>query len=177
MGHDVLYSGTVGAALTAQLLGVPAIAISLDNHPGETLYWEAAEAGLHEALEVWLKQPAHSPVVLNVNVPNRPANELAGVRVTTLGSQSFLTHYTFEDDPLYAATLRAVPQKMNSLPEPEPGTDEWAVAHGYISLTPLRPFHELLRAVPWNTTRRLRTPVMTAHEFKSAPDMVYLADR
>ena len=177
MGHDVLYSGTVGAALTAQLLGVPAIAISLDNHPGEAIYWEAAEWGLRETLELWLKKQETKPIVLNVNVPNLPVKDLAGLRLTSLGKKSFLTNYSFEIDPLYASTLRVVPQEQGHVPEPEQGTDEWAVAHGYVSITPMQPFQELIHVIPWNAAHRLRTPAIAIHEFKAAPDMIYIADR
>ncbi len=177
MGRDMLYSGTVGAALTAQLMGVPAIAISLDNRPGETLHWEAAEWGLHEALEMWFKKQEPRPIVMNVNVPNLPVSGLCGTRLTTPSTRSFLTSYHFEEDTLYASSLRVVPNGKGNLREPEMGTDEWAVARGYVSITPLQPFPDMLSVSPWSTTHWLRIPTVTAHEFKSVPDMVYVVER
>lgn len=53
LGRDVFYSGTVGAALTAHLLGVPAIAISLDVGLAEVAHWEAAAWALIEAVRLW----------------------------------------------------------------------------------------------------------------------------
>ena len=182
MGRDVLYSGTVGAALTAQLLGVPSIAVSLDTHPNEAIHWDAAEWGLREALEMWLKQESAKPIVLNVNAPNLPASAISGTRLATLGMNSFLSTYRFEHDSLYASALMVVPNGTGRMVEPDPLTDEWAVAHGYVSITPMQPFAELLRGVPLGagavpsalsaTHHPLPAPARAPYEFQHVPDLV-----
>lgn len=81
-GHLVLHSGTVGAALTAVGLGVPALAVSLkwSEAPYE---WETAAALAVPALE-WVAARPGPPAALNLNVPNLPLREVRGVRAADL---------------------------------------------------------------------------------------------
>ena len=77
-GHLVLHSGTVGAALTAKVLGCPAVAVSLawgDEHQE----WESAATIAADAVE-WLGTQSGPPMVVNLNVPNLPLTEIRGVR-------------------------------------------------------------------------------------------------
>jgi 5'-nucleotidase len=74
-GAAVLHSGTVGAALTAANFGTSGLAVSIQY--GETLHWETAGVLASSALDWLLEQPART--VLNLNVPNRPLDEVAGV--------------------------------------------------------------------------------------------------
>ena len=154
LGRDVFYSGTVGAALTAHLMGVPAIAISLAVGPGETAHWETAAWVLGQAVHLW--QAPHSgalstgpdptPVLLNVNVPNRPLSHLADILVTVPASTSCLTRYCFRAAP-QAGDIVVSPIQDNP-PAPEPGTDAWAVEKGFVSITPLRAFPDIPDVVP-----------------------------
>lgn len=75
-GRATLHSGTVGAALTAANFGVSAVAVSLE--PGDPMHWDTAASFAVAALDWVAGAPART--VLNVNVPDRPAGELAGVR-------------------------------------------------------------------------------------------------
>lgn len=149
MGHDVFYSGTVGAALTAQLLGVSAIAMSLDMHSGEDAHWESAEWALRETIEMWRAQRESRPIVFNVNAPNRPVETLGGVQLTSLSDHSFMHKYRFEHDADAGNTLKVIPTADPRGTVPQPYTDAWAVANGYVSITPLRPVPELLSVAHW----------------------------
>ena len=93
VGRDVFLSGTVGAALTARILGYPAIAISLQvgNNSGE--HWDTAGACLAELVQTFGETIRLDDAPYNVNVPNRPLHELAGVRVTSLSTHSCLDNY------------------------------------------------------------------------------------
>lgn len=82
-GQAVLHSGTVGAALTAASLGIPALAISLAS-PAPA-HWDAAGAAAARALD-WFVPRATEPVVANVNLPDRPAAELRGFRAARLAA-------------------------------------------------------------------------------------------
>jgi hypothetical protein len=74
--------------------------------------------------------------------------ELAGIRLTGLSAASCLDRYAI--GARSETTLR-ISQKPNfRASEPEPESDAWAVARGYVSLTPLRMFPDLLRVVPWD---------------------------
>jgi 5'-nucleotidase len=153
MGHDVFYSGTVGAALTAQLLGVSAIAMSLDMHTGDDEHWESSAWALRETIEMWRAQRESTPIVFNVNVPNRRAETLGGIQLTSLSDHSFMHKYRFEHDADAGNTLKVIPTADQRGTVPQPYTDAWAVAQGYVSITPLRPVPELLSVAPLTLQR------------------------
>ncbi|MCB0228385.1 MAG: 5'/3'-nucleotidase SurE, partial [Anaerolineae bacterium] len=69
VGRDVFYSGTVGAAITARLMGKPAIAVSLDNGSNGVRHFETAAACLADALLEFAGRLLADPAVINLNVP------------------------------------------------------------------------------------------------------------
>lgn len=83
-GHAVLHSGTVGATLTAVAHGIPGVAVSLTS--GRPTHWKTASVVATRALKWVLAQDDRQPVVLNVNVPDVPIEELRGVRSAPLAS-------------------------------------------------------------------------------------------
>ncbi len=178
LGRDVFYSGTVGAALTAHLLGVPAIAISLDVGPADAAYWETAAWALGVAMRLWQTNPPPTagagsesvPVILNVNAPNLPFYRLRGMMITTPADTSCLTRYHFGDDP-HAGNTLVVSINGKERPPLEPWTDVWAVEQGYVAITPLRAFPDLLCVVPWDISpATLAMPLLSAAEVTRAPD-------
>ena len=88
MGEDVLYSGTVAAAMEATILGVPAIAFSFTGDDGAVLetYGEVLRGLIGDCLRR-LEFPEET--FLNVNLPNRPASEVEGIVVTALGRRVY----------------------------------------------------------------------------------------
>src|SRR5512140_1792403 len=80
MGDDTIYSGTVAAATEGFLLGIPSIAVSLSGS-GEG-HFESAAAVVVKLVERFRAQPPEAAVLLNVNVPNVPAADLRGLKVT-----------------------------------------------------------------------------------------------
>ncbi len=153
MGRDVFYSGTVGAALTAQIMGVPSIAISLDAPSSATPNWGGAAWALDEAVKMALTQHEIEPIMFNVNVPNRPAMALRGLHLTTFSAYSFMNRVRFVPDMDQPGQLKVI--ATNSTEEPEIGTDSWAVAQGYASITPIQPMPELMRILPWVNTESM----------------------
>ncbi|NUF77901.1 5'/3'-nucleotidase SurE [Snodgrassella sp. ESL0323] len=83
MGDDVLYSGTVAAATEAFLMGIPALAFSINDRSGE--YWATAEKAVMTILEKVCVQPPAEPVLWNVNIPAIKAESVQGYRVAKLG--------------------------------------------------------------------------------------------
>jgi 5'-nucleotidase len=142
LGRDVFYSGTVGAALTAHLAGVPAIAISLDAAPSGVPHWETAAWAVEELVRTWQVRQTASPALFNVNVPNRPLSEVAGVQMTALGGTSFLL--TSAVRATSDNTLAVISPDGPAFRPTEPGSDGWALNRGYVSITPLRVPHDLL---------------------------------
>ena len=133
MGEDVTYSGTVSAAFEATILGIPAIAMSLVGR--EELRFDDAQTSVRRLLDWLLKFPLGRSRLLNVNIPNLPASEIRGVRVTRLGSRQYLDSVVQHQDP----RGRHYYWIGGTGPEwsPDKHSDAFAVHEGYISVTPL----------------------------------------
>jgi 5'-nucleotidase len=128
-GHAVLHSGTVGAALTASTFALPAMAVSLDAR-ASTCYWETATAVARVALR-WLLD-AGEPMVLNVNAPNCPLDELRGIRSTRLAAFGAVQTTITEQGAGY---VKLAYGEVDA--DLEPGTDAAALAERVASVTSL----------------------------------------
>jgi 5'/3'-nucleotidase len=134
LGMDMIYSGTVSAAVEAALFGISAVAISVAGF--ENMHWEPAAkfaAGL--AREI-VRHGLPPDSFLNVNVPNRPAAQLTGVEVTRQSSRRYVNRLEKRADPRgrdYYWLTGSVEDGDSA-----PGSDVRAVAEGRISVTPLR---------------------------------------
>ena len=136
LGHDITYSGTVAAAMEAVIFGVPAIAVSLDTYDRpEPAALEAAASFVARLASAVLEHglpPAH---LLNVNVPHRPAGEIAGVEVTRLGRRVYQDVLVERQDPRgrpYYWIGGEAPTGIS-----EEGTDIGALFQGKVSVTPI----------------------------------------
>ncbi|ADB32186.1 stationary-phase survival protein SurE [Kribbella flavida DSM 17836] len=128
IGVPILHSGTVAAALTAATQGLSAIAVSLDSEDPKHLDTAALVAA--RALDWLATEPAGT--VITVNVPDRPLDELEGVRRATLApiERSRITGGTA---PTGEPMIRLEPPAA----APSPDTDEALLAAGYVTVTPL----------------------------------------
>ena len=86
LGDDVLYSGTVAAAVEGRFLGLPAIAVSLCIEPSSPRNFASAARIAARLVERMSVAPLQAPIILNVNVPDLPDGELRGIKVTRLGA-------------------------------------------------------------------------------------------
>ncbi len=135
MGEDVTYSGTVAAAMEATLLGIPAIALSQQVPPGANARWSTAE---HHAPEVLRRLAAASwprNVLINVNFPDVPADDVLGIRITSQGRRKPGGKLLEGADPagrpyFWIATTRAFEEHGK-------GSDLEAVYGGAIAVCPL----------------------------------------
>jgi 5'-nucleotidase len=137
MGHDVTYSGTVTAAMEAVISGVPGIAVSLDspqNHHGSLDYGPAAHVGRRVA-EVALRQGLPHGVVLNVNVPYLPDDQILGLSITRQGLRLYRDSLVERLDPRGRPYYWIGGEAPGGVPDP--GTDFGALAEGRVSITPL----------------------------------------
>jgi len=139
MGDDTIYSGTVGAAMEGYLFGIPAIAFSQTEKGWAHLDAAALKAAeLVAQLMPALPEAAQrgEPWLLNVNVPNRPADELAGFKVARLGrrhaAEKVITQISPRGETMYWIG-GAGPVKDDA-----EGTDFHATAQGFVSITPLQ---------------------------------------
>lgn len=89
LGDDVLYSGTVAAAIEGRFLGLPAVAVSLaqgePNGDEETAHYATAAKCIHQIIAHLKANPLPKDTILNVNVPNIPFEKIKGVKVAKLG--------------------------------------------------------------------------------------------
>jgi 5'-nucleotidase len=166
LGYDVFYSGTVGAALTAHLLGVPAIAVSLVAGPAGVQHWGAAEWVIDEVVRLWQDDRTTAAPFFNVNVPNLPQPDLDEMLITSPGRTSFLSKYRFAPHS-HEENVLAVTTTDSLVVRQEPWTDAWAVALGYVSVTPFKAFLDLLAVASVNGPRAL-----TELSLLSAPEVV-----
>jgi len=134
MGEDVLYSGTVAAAMEGLTLGVPGIAISFAGSDPEVM---ATYRGRLDQLVRSITSVPDFPkdTILNINFPDRPADQVMGIRVTRLGSRYFSESLTRMRDP-WGRDIYWIGGGTITWTGGE-DSDHRAVAEGYISLTPL----------------------------------------
>lgn len=139
VAEDTSQSGTVAGAFEAMRLGVPAVAFSQARAyrgPGHAVPWETARAWGPKVLKALLKAGWPADTVLNVNFPDRAADEVQGVEVTRQGAR---------DESISALEKRVDLRGGDyywigfngKLSNPPEGTDLWAIYQGRISVTPL----------------------------------------
>jgi 5'/3'-nucleotidase len=134
MGEDVLYSGTVAAAMEATVLGVPAVAFShagrhYDDLPG----WEDVVHGVLEGILNRDEFPADT--LFSVNLPGVPPDEVKGIRVTSLGRRRYSESITQALDPMGKEYYWIGGGQISWTGTSD--TDFGAVDEGYVSVTPL----------------------------------------
>jgi 5'-nucleotidase len=148
LGHDVTYSGTVTAAMEAVIWDTPGIAFSLgslDNHLGALDYTAAAEIA-RRVVSTALEHRSPPGMLLNVNIPYLPAEEIRGIRITRQGLRVYRDRLDKRIDP------RGRPYYWiggdSPTGTPEEGTDVGAIATGYVSITPIQLDLTMYNAIP-----------------------------
>lgn len=131
LGDDVIYSGTVAAAMEGRHLGFPALAVSLNGYE----HYQTAAAVTCTILRILEREPLRTGRILNINVPDLPLSEIKGIRVTRCGSRHPADKVIPQQDPRGNTLYWIGPpgEKYDAGPE----TDFAAVDEGYVSLTPL----------------------------------------
>jgi 5'-nucleotidase len=134
LGDDVIYSGTVAAAMEGRFLGLPAIAVSLvlKEKPGN--FDTAAEA-----VALLVGRLKHDPLpadtILNINVPDLPWDKIRGFEVTRLGhrhrAEPSIKSHDPRGRPIYWIGPAGAEQDAG------PGTDFDAIRRGCVSITPI----------------------------------------
>jgi 5'-nucleotidase len=134
LGDDVLYSGTVAAAMEATILGIPAIALSHVGKDHDRLAdWTEVLADLLQQLVNRGDFPKET--LLNVNLPPVRPDEIAGVRVTTLGRRAYMGSLTRASDPNGREYFWIGGGESKWWGGPD--SDFRAIHEGFISVTPL----------------------------------------
>ncbi len=134
LGMDLIYSGTVSGAVEAALFGIAAIAVSVASF--RDVHWDPAAEFAARLVQQVAEHGLPRDTFLNVNVPNRPAADIAGVEITRQSTRRYVSRVEKRSDPR-GRDYYWLTGSIDSEDSPA-GTDAWAVAQGRISVTPLR---------------------------------------
>ncbi|MES2206562.1 MAG: 5'/3'-nucleotidase SurE [Pseudomonadota bacterium] len=133
MGDDTVYSGTVAAATEGFLFGIPSLAVSLAGK--EAKYFETAAKVVQDILPLLIKN-IRVPVLLNLNVPDVPYEDIKGIKVVRLGrrhkAEPMIPMQNPRGETIYWIGAAGAAADAGE------GTDFGAVEAGYVSLTPLQ---------------------------------------
>ena len=135
LGDDVLYSGTVAAAVEGRFLGLPTLAVSLCSTEGGGHFVTGAEVARLLVAQL-LQRPLPAATILNVNVPDVPVGQLRGFRASRLGYRHRSEPVMRAQDPRGRTVYWIGPAGAQQ--DAGPGTDFDTVAQGYVSVTPLQ---------------------------------------
>ncbi|HTL62793.1 MAG TPA: 5'/3'-nucleotidase SurE [Nitrospira sp.] len=135
LGDDVLYSGTVSAAVEGTILGVPSMAVSQEGQGREEFQFAT---GAHYAVRVArqiLRYGLPEETLVNVNVPNRSLDTVTGVRITCLSRRRFDNPIIEKVDPHGRSYFWIAGTRVSWSRNKD--SDHEALAEGAVSLTPL----------------------------------------
>ena len=139
LADDVNYSGTVAGAVEASLLGIPALAVSLASNYEEPFggrHWSSAAEVARRCISHAFAHISEARWYWNLNVPNRPIDQIRGVAITRLGRKRICGRMVGEELDGETRYYRAWESPFETDRETL-GTDIGAVHAGYASLTPL----------------------------------------
>ena len=136
LGDDVLYSGTVAAAIEGRFLGLSAVAVSLAMDHDSGGHFDTGAEVARRLVAQLLRKPPEQALILNVNVPDVPIKRVRGFRTTRLGFRHRSEPVIPARDPRGRPVYWVGP--AGSQQDAGPGTDFHAVSEGYVSVTPLQ---------------------------------------
>ncbi|MFW9603913.1 MAG: 5'/3'-nucleotidase SurE, partial [Trichlorobacter sp.] len=134
MGDDITYSGTVAAAMEANLMGIPALAVSLATY-GPTEHFPDAARVAADVVNSLLTEGLPKDTFWNLNIPNRPYEQMGAICPARQGKRSFIGKIIDSVDPRGRKYFWIGSEEPSFLDEE--GTDFYAVGNGNPSLTPL----------------------------------------
>lgn len=133
LGTDVLYSGTVSAAMEGAILGYSAVAVSLAAF--EHLHYDYASEFCGLLAEKIVQDPLPPDTLLNVNIPNCKKQDLKGVKATTLGVRKYKNSFIERIDPRGQSYYWLGGEILDE--KKDEGTDIYSIQNNYVSITPI----------------------------------------
>lgn len=135
LADDITYSGTACAAMEGVIFNVPAIAVSLDMSSRDKVKYNDTAAAVVMSMLEWMKRNSlPEGIFYNINVPNVPISELRGVTVTKKGVRRYVDKISDAVSENGCRAFLIGGRIEDVLTE---GTDVWAVAHDFASITPV----------------------------------------
>jgi 5'-nucleotidase len=132
---SVLYSGTMAAAIEGCLYGVSSIGFSLNNF-SPTADFSACKKYIRIIVEMVKSNPLPENICLNVNIPASPAEEIKGIRICRQSRGNWKEEFEKRKDPM-GKTYYWLTGLFNNHEPDSIDTDEWALAHNYVSVVPV----------------------------------------
>lgn len=133
LGYDIFYSGTVAAAVEGVINGIPAIAFSFDSF--EPVDYAGPTSFAARLVQYVAKFALPADMFLNVNFPAISWEEVKGVTITRLGRRVYWDELVRRSDPRGRSYYWIGGKPPGGVPDR--GTDIWAIANGYVSITPV----------------------------------------
>ncbi|NFA59872.1 5'/3'-nucleotidase SurE [Clostridium sporogenes] len=134
MGNDILYSGTVSAAIEGSMYKIPSIAVSAEFVRGKKQNYEIAAKYTLEILNRVKKEKLKNDVVLNLNIPFCSEEEIKGIKVCKVGNRIFNTRFSEEIDEEGNKILKLEGDINKNIND---DTDVYYIRNKYVTLTPL----------------------------------------
>lgn len=131
-GMDVLYSGTVSAAIEANIYGIPSIAVSAEYLNG-SVNLEVAAKYAREIFNKTKEQLEDSKIVLNINTPHREMEDIKGIKVCKIGGPIY-DYYVVGENENKEKVIKLNGRKDT---DPDKDTDRFYLKEGYVTITPL----------------------------------------
>ncbi|MDC7994277.1 5'/3'-nucleotidase SurE [Altibacter sp. HG106] len=132
---NVIYSGTMSAAVEAGTLGIPSIGFSLLDYSLEANF-EATKKYVRQLAKECLENGMPKGVVLNVNFPKLKASEIKGIKVCRQANAHWIENFDKRTNPLGRDYYWLTGEFVNE--DKGEDTDEWALRHGYVSVVPVQ---------------------------------------
>lgn len=133
---NVLYSGTMGAAIEGSFYDCPAVGLSLDDHSPDADFEAAVLYGRQIVADV-LAGPVELPLCLNVNVPVGRPDEIRGLRLCRQNRGFWREEFFRREDPNGRAYFWLTGEFVDTEPE-APDTDQRALRDGYVAVVPVQ---------------------------------------
>ncbi|MEG8945744.1 5'/3'-nucleotidase SurE [Rosettibacter firmus] len=130
---NIIYSGTVSAAREAAIMDIPSIAVSVTNHTAKHFDYAAK---ISKALTLLvLKNGLPNGTLLNVNVPDLPENQIAGIKLTRQGKSKWDDIYEERIDPYGKKYYWLTGNLIET--DKDLNTDHFAIKNNYVSISPI----------------------------------------
>ncbi len=132
---NVIYSGTMSAAIEGYLEGIPSIGFSLCNYSIEANFHHC-EKYIRQIIEWVLHKSNNELVCLNVNIPYLTKDEIRGIKICRQAKGNWVEDFEERKDP-YQRPYYWMTGKFTNFEPESTNTDEWALANGYVSVVPI----------------------------------------
>lgn len=149
LGDDVVYSGTVAAAIEGRFLGYPSVAVSITSPNPK--HYDSTEFVLDNIINQLKQHELPKSLILNINIPDIPLSELKGIKVTRLSFRhQSETVEKMTDNHGQTAYWIGPPGELGDKGK---DTDVWAIENGYASVSPLHTdltaYQQLEKVATW----------------------------